>query len=189
MSKRFIIEVCIGIAVVVVGFVVVQVYKPTSLAPQPTSSLSEATATPTTSQASAVQDFSTPAAIGGPSITIVSPQGGVLDNGGSACTGKQCGPMSGGLAIILWNEKNGNYPVTIYLLDQAGNVVKTIAQNATNTFSDNLAGVGHYTGEFIWSSDASLSDGTYMLEVAVTDNGREITSAKSNYFTITNSKN
>jgi peptidoglycan hydrolase-like protein with peptidoglycan-binding domain len=83
-------------------------------------------------------------------------------------------PAQNPIAAIQWNEQNGDYPVSIYLIDAAGKD-KVIAENIPDT------------GSYVWPYDATLPTGTYQIYVQVLypagKSGQN--SATSGYFTVT----
>ncbi len=89
----------------------------------------------------------TPAPVARTLITVTYPQSGnSLENSGEK--------SSGLIANVQWSEQNGDYPVSIYLL-QNYQVVRTIAINVPDT------------GSYPWRYDSSLADGTYQIRIDV----------------------
>ncbi|MEI6420291.1 MAG: Ser-Thr-rich GPI-anchored membrane family protein, partial [bacterium] len=79
------------------------------------------------------------------------------------------------IANIHWNEQNGDLPVSISLLGQDGQIVRTLAQNYPNT------------GSYIWMYDKTLPGGTYQIKMDIVFSGKGSSEpAYSGYFTISN---
>jgi len=102
-----------------------------------------------------IQDFSDDffTVLNGPSagpttIEIMYPRAGyVLENTGAKDSGR--------IALIQWQEYNGDYPLNIWLTNANGDIMKLIATNVLDT------------GSYSWSYDPNIPAGSYQIEIDV----------------------
>ncbi len=111
----------------------------------------------------------TVSAVGATTIALTYPQAGSVLANNSAKSNNQ-------IATIQWNEQGGNYPISLWLQNSNGQIVKAIATNIADT------------GSYVWASDLSLPTGTYQIRIDVLypsgASGQD--SAYSGYFTLQN---
>ena len=107
--------------------------------------------------------------VGATTIALTYPQAGNVLANNSAKSNNQ-------IATIRWNEQNGKYPISLWLQNSNGQIVKAIATNIANT------------GSYVWVSDPSLPTGTYKIRIDVRypSGASGQGSASSGYFTLQN---